>query len=429
MLGANRFVSSTSVLLLSALGSLAACGGGEDNDRVNSDVVMRDSAGISIAENFGRAESIPTYAEVGEPSLTIGSVDGEEAYSFTRIVDVRELRDGTIVVADAGTGELKVFDQAGAHLGTLGGSGDGPGEFGFMGGITGIAGDTIWVLDRRAQRMTAFAAWGELLETRTFGSEYWQALNQAFLLPDGNWIGVSHWYATRDGMMPEKDLGLTRDTIVVRRLDPGGALLDTIAVVPNQESVEEISRSGNMVGIRRSFRPFGKNTFVAVSGTDLVIGSNDRFEFSVRELTEGSKTLVRALELQKKVEGDDRDRLFESYMKRGRGDEEKRRASLEELFDIAPLPEMRPAYTAIVRDADGKIWVREHRLNPERIATWYVFRPSGELVGTVRVPPGLVVYEVGRDYVLGSLKDEFDVPSVHRYTLTRSDAEETDGSE
>ena len=57
----------------------------------------------------------PRYRVSDEPRLQIGSAnDGESA--LYRVTAAVRLRDGRIVVANAGTRELKFFDSSGVHL-------------------------------------------------------------------------------------------------------------------------------------------------------------------------------------------------------------------------------------------------------------------------------------------------------------------------
>ena len=91
----------------------------------------RDSAGVTIVESSG-----PVWGSEGkwrvEPKafLDIGSADGDEPYLFNYVETALRLGDGTIVVANAGSGELRFFDSAGRHIRSVGRLGSGPGEFG-----------------------------------------------------------------------------------------------------------------------------------------------------------------------------------------------------------------------------------------------------------------------------------------------------------
>jgi hypothetical protein len=48
-----------------------------------------------------------------------------------------------------------------------------------------------------------------------------------------------------------------------------------------------------------------------------------------------------------------------------------------------------------------------------------VFNPKGELLGTVHVPRGFRVYEIGEDYVIGEMVDESGAEVVRQYALKK----------
>jgi hypothetical protein len=48
-----------------------------------------------------------------------------------------------------------------------------------------------------------------------------------------------------------------------------------------------------------------------------------------------------------------------------------------------------------------------------------VFDPEGVWLGTVEVPPGLRIYEIGPDYMLGRWDDELGVEHIRSYRLIK----------
>ena len=89
-------------------------------------------------------------------------------------------------------------------------------------------------------------------------------------------------------------------------------------------------------------------------------------------------------------------------------------------LDALPLPESFPAISAIEVDLLGNLWVREYNLpGQEDRALWTVFDPEGLVQGFVETPPGLVIYEIGEDYILGKVEDELSVEYVQLWGLER----------
>lgn len=64
-----------------------------------------------------------------EPVITIGRIDGPDAVRFDGVTDGFLATDGTIVIADQGSAEVRWFGSDGRILRRTGGRGDGPGEF------------------------------------------------------------------------------------------------------------------------------------------------------------------------------------------------------------------------------------------------------------------------------------------------------------
>ena len=115
--------------------------------------MLRDSAGVVIVENHG----VPTLNGGGwsvdsTPILTIGSVEGDEAYQFFGVSGGHRLADGRIGVVSAGRREVRFFGADGAYLSTFGQRGGGPEEFENP-VLVGAIGDTLVVVDRAHHRL------------------------------------------------------------------------------------------------------------------------------------------------------------------------------------------------------------------------------------------------------------------------------------
>lgn len=84
-----------------------------------------------------------------------------------------------------------------------------------------------------------------------------------------------------------------------------------------------------------------------------------------------------------------------------------------------PLVDSYPAFEEILSDRAGYLWVREYRMFGEGDVVWTVFDPEGRIRGLVETPPGLEVFEIGEDYVLGLAEDELGVEYVQMWALDR----------
>ena len=120
-----------------------------------------DSAGVRVVTT---APNEAVYARVAdEPALLIGDVDGSDAFLFERILSVKRSVEGNVVVAENGSQEVRVFDAGGAHLRTVGGKGEGPGEFQSLRGAWPVdGGGTLPVQDWPQPHMARFDAEGSI---------------------------------------------------------------------------------------------------------------------------------------------------------------------------------------------------------------------------------------------------------------------------
>ena len=112
---------------------------------------VRDSAGITIVESTRPATDSRLDWKVGtEPQVSFGAAMGESEYQLYQVGDATRLAGGRIVVANGGSNQLLVFDEAGNYLAAWAGQGDGPGEFRSLASVHRWAGDSLYVRpDRR----------------------------------------------------------------------------------------------------------------------------------------------------------------------------------------------------------------------------------------------------------------------------------------
>ena len=90
-------------------------------------------------------------------------------------------------------------------------------------------------------------------------------------------------------------------------------------------------------------------------------------------------------------------------------------------FKPVPVSDHFPAFRSVRDDALGHLWVEEYEPPGEELpgVIWCVFDPDGKVLGFVETPPGLLIYEIGEDYILGSVRDELDVEFIQVWPLER----------
>jgi len=81
------------------------------------------------------------------PEDTLSGPETTFDYGFTGVSGIRELRDGRVIVVDAGLGEVYLVDASGTSVEQIGRSGAGPGEYGQPAQVFALPGDSSAVLD------------------------------------------------------------------------------------------------------------------------------------------------------------------------------------------------------------------------------------------------------------------------------------------
>jgi hypothetical protein len=161
--GVHFAARSACLMVLSA--SAIVLGACTDAEALDDQAFRTDSASVSIIHY----SSLPPLeasriALSPEPDLIIGREGGEPEYEFFRIAGVTRLADGSIVVANAGTAQLRFFDSDGRFLKSIGRRGTGPGEFRNMRGLWVIRGDSLVVWDG-GPGLGLFSPGGEYVRT------------------------------------------------------------------------------------------------------------------------------------------------------------------------------------------------------------------------------------------------------------------------
>ena len=102
----------------------------------------------------------PELSILGPWDVRIGSVD-DPAYTFESVRDLSLAADGTLFSLHR-TGQVRRWTADGRPAGSFGREGEGPGEFDNAESI-GFFGDTLWVMDVGAYRVSFFDLEGSLL--------------------------------------------------------------------------------------------------------------------------------------------------------------------------------------------------------------------------------------------------------------------------
>jgi hypothetical protein len=373
-------------------------------------VAARDSAGITIVENIGPAwQEGEGWRLSSEPVVRIGEVEGANEYLLVQAMSALRFDDGTIVVANAGTEELRFYDGEGRYLRTAGRRGGGPGEFQNLVWIYRLGADTIVAWDDNPPRVAFINKNGTF--GRSVRPEELGVLRGAF--PDGSLLLAEH----HDWSQRPAD-GRIRMPARAYRLDSQGMIADSLPVFPGREF--DFRTSERSVGLAPP--PFGRRTVFAVAGDGFYVGSQDDFQVDYYDRHGALKKIVRWPARDRLVAPEDLEAYRHYELDEIESENMRRRA--EEIIDGQTYPEEFPAFGAIAVDPDGNLWIEEYHRDWDPTRSWIVFDAAQRMLGRVEMPGDFIVHQVGSDFVLGWAWDELDVEYALLYELTKQRTEE-----
>ena len=203
--------------------------------------------------------------------------------------------------------------------------------------------------------------------------------------------------------------GMYRDSVTLQRYGLDGTLGEALDGVPNVETRQHPMGSYPA--------PFGKRLQVTSKQGWMVTGFPEHFEIASRNQDGKVARIVRLskpdVPMTAAVVDKHKARLFDNF-----GGSPEERSAMEADLALDQLPKTLPAYSAVKVDGMGRVWVREYieldgmgpmnadmgkgpRWRPDVPARWYVFSNDGEFLGTVRLPLGFVVHDIGKDHIVG----------------------------
>jgi hypothetical protein len=358
-----------------------------------------------------------------KPTLVIGA-EGGPNYELSRVRGAARLKDGRIVVADAGSLTLRFYDASGRYLKSVGGKGGGPGEFEQMDSFWRLPGDTIVAGGMIRGDLSYFTGDGKYLlrlaktpppPPPNGGAAPGMPLTLAPL--DGNGQRVT-------GYLP---MGRPRAS--------GSRSVDSFPVAIVDQRHVEAHRLGSLpsmavimdAGELRS--PwFGAKASFAADQKHFYSGLGAEYAIQVYTRTGTLSHVIRRAWTPRRVTKADMDSYViewgKRWIKSTGAQAEAERADLRD----DPYATTVPAFSQLIADGIGRLWVREAHLGdapgagqlnttPLVPSVWSVFDPTGRWLGDVTMPARFLPRDIGTDYVLGTALDVDNVETVAMYRL------------
>lgn len=348
---------------------------------------------------------LPRWTVESTPVFSSQASQRGDSVLLLRPLGATRLRDGTVVVADDGTKQVKWFREGGRLVRVFGRDGDGPGEFRLARLVGSCAEGALHVYDGAASRLTTVSTRGELVSTRLVHADAGQS-RTAYALGCGQ-SGTLVIFGWPQGPLPNGDAPfLTEMSISVQSID--GSLTRQIGTIKGPER----QRFGSNIGPR----PLGTRTSMAVAADRVYLGVGDAPTVRVLALSGRPLPSIQLPFVQQNITRPDINRYIQELVARNPG---RSPARIREDYESVAYPEKFPAFGDLMVDAAQLLWVEQHRRPGEYASRWLVFDPSGRARGEVVLPSHFRAIEVGADWILGTWEDSDGAQHVRVLRLKR----------
>ena len=399
---------------------LMACAGGGDAGGETGEFAgtITDSAGVQIVQNTSEGLWTDAGGWTTEELLTIGEAAGDPNYQFGRIAAVDALSDGRIAVLDAQAQRIQVFGADGTYQESIGGPGNGPGEFSPQAQALFVGqGDTIVVPDMGNQRITLIPPDGE---ASSFPLQLEQGIPMRFDMTDDGLL-VSQRRQMNFGD-PDAETSPT-DMILEQQYD--GVVVDTV-LTPKRGGTFEMSSGGPRITL---FAP--EPQWTVLSDNRLAYASNDEYRINVYGSDGGLQQII-AFPFERRPVTERDQETVKRVIRQIWEENGVPPQAMDQMMSSMSFAEFWPAFTQMRSGPQGTLWVQHIRdlssmsdeeledWNPQSDSgapEWDVFEADGRYGGTITLPDRFTPWSIEGDRIYGTFRDDFDVEYVRVYRL------------
>ena len=414
------------VATMGLLGSLVAC---TETAPEAGSLTIWDSAGVQIVLN-----TEPSWVEEeawrlsSEVLFVLHASDGTDQNQLIDPASIDVDPEGRIIIADgdqAGWHAVLLYDRDGQFLKKVGRSGEGPGEFGQLWWASAYRTDSIIGFDMSRDLVAVFDKNGEFVRQvrtppvstepparGTYG--FTNGIDAAF--GNGDFLGYPRGTLDISG-----GVGPAWYKHLLLRVRPDGEAWDTLGVFEISEQYWDGTSQEPLW-----FAPYAAS---AIWQDDFYFGTGKSFEIRRYGARGQLVRVIRKPFQPVPVDSEYKDLFREWYLgfvSSSPGMNEEALERLEVQLESARYAETLPAYSSVLVDWDGNLWVGEFqwfggnmRSPIDEPSNWSVFDTSGVWLGDVETPSGFILTEVTDDRALGFVVDEFDVKEVHVYGIEK----------
>lgn len=400
-----RHLAAACPILLAALS--IACGDGEGAR--DQSVTAADSAGLRVVTIAGD----PRELEVLRVADTLPLTGAPEDFYSGNPQVAHPLNDGRLLLSDGRS--VGVFGADGSFGGQFARSGQGPGEFAFVGALWQTTGDSVWVFDPSNRRLSLFApslgfarSEQQPVPAGPGGFNVWAGLR-------GDTMAVLA-FAPRTPPQP----GVAQ----VAEVDLGLWVLGGAAVMSgNRPFSEQVMLSGlEGSGVSLMSVPMGGSAQWRPLGRCMAYGYSDRWAFTL-QAPDDSLRLRDAVVLRAPADAaeaitPERREAFIAGTLATFGSAAMR-AQFERMYrEEITFPDSTPHFARVFTSRDGALWVQRYRgTTTDNPDIWTVVDLNSPRAWRFDVPPGSRLLAVDSARVLIATKDEDDLETQAWWSL------------
>jgi hypothetical protein len=371
------FVRASPSLSLSFLLLLLSCSAGDDGS-----VTSKEPAVWSVSS---------------EPVTTIGEVEGQAEYLFSRIGPAALLPDGRIAVADMDEAAIRLFSQDGTFDLAFGRRGQGPGEFSHISRIEVAPPDTIVVHDSDLYRLAKFLPSGSLVSTLQLQAE--DGFPEVFLGTYSTGELGYVWIIQGN----RGDARITPDLMQFGKFGEDGRLSNLL---------------GTEEGMRRERSPlaFSPHLYAELIADSVFLTNGQLPEIKVWD-PQGVQVRTIHVPVPQVDPTEAWTELEEVVRAHGNG------LALG-LLESQPREEGIPWISMMLVDDQDRLWVKRYDPRTDshymmedrgRGGEWWVLESDGTVVATIELPDGFLLLDIRGNQVLGKIRDSLDVEQIQVY--------------
>jgi len=206
-----------------------------------------------------------------------------------------------------------------------------------------------------------------------------------------------------------KQTGVYVDTVLMLRYSPDATTADTLGRFPGGQWF--VWTAGDRAALLPL--PFGWTMHGTVRDGTIYVGTGEHYEISQLNESGELERVTRLAFAASSVSRRDRREDQARRLSEGRG-----APYTEDMVDAIPYPSKKPAYSSMLVDRSGNLWVRSWPDSPASPGRWIILDPAGSPVGWLNTPAQGGILDIGDDLV-GVWRDESGVEALRLYGIGR----------